>query len=109
MNYLTANSPTNVSFFALVRFTMSCHGCMLKTEDGTNKIISGSEKCIMPTDKCMWKYPSGVPNGMKTRSKANNGPTAGYEEVNKYFATKYFIHRWVVFLYNKVYLLIYNY
>ena len=109
MNYLTANSPTNVSFFALVRFTMSCHGCMLKTEDGTNKIISGSEKCIMPTDKCIWKYPSGVPNGMKTRSKANNGPTVGYEEVNKYFATKYFIHRWVVFLYNKVYLLIYNY
>ena len=33
---------------------------------------------------------------MKTRSKANNGPTVGYEEVNKYFATKYFIHRWVI-------------
>ena len=46
----------------------------------------------MPTDKCIWKYPSDVPNGMKTRPKANNEPNVGYEEVNKYFATKYFIH-----------------
>ena len=69
---------------------------MLKKGDGINKIISGTEKYIMPTNKCMWKYPSGVPNGVKTRSKANNEPTAGYEEVEKYVATKYFIHRWVM-------------
>ena len=69
---------------------------MLKNADGTNKIISATEKYIMPTNKCMWKYPSDVPNGVKTRSKANNEPTAGYEEVEKYFATKYFIHRWVM-------------
>ena len=36
----------------------------------------------------MWKYPCDVLNGMKTRSKANNEPTVGYEEVDKYFATK---------------------
>ena len=73
---------------------MSLHGCMLKNADGTNKIISGTEKCIMPNDKCMWKYPSDVPNRVKTTSKANNESTAGYEEVDKYFATKYFIHQW---------------
>ena len=83
-------------FFALVRLPMSYHSCMLKNADGTNKIISATEKYIMPTNKCMWKYPSDVPNGVKTRSKANNEPTAGYEEVEKYFATKYFIHRWVM-------------
>ena len=64
-------------FFAFVRLTMSCHGCMRKIADGTSKIISGTEKCIMPIDKCMWKYPSDVPNGVKMRSKANNKPTAG--------------------------------
>ena len=37
---------------------MSYHGCMLKNADGTNKIISGTEKYIMPPDKCMWKYPN---------------------------------------------------
>ena len=36
--------------------TMSCkiyHGCMLKNADGTNKIIGSTEKCLIPTDKCM--------------------------------------------------------
>ena len=75
---------------------MSYHGCMLKNADGTNKIISGNEKCIMPTDECLWKYPSDVPNGVKTRSKANNEPNVVYEEVDRYFATKYSIHRWVM-------------
>ena len=42
------------------------------------------------------EYPSGVPNEVKIRSKANDEPTAGYEEVEKNFATKYFIHRWVM-------------
>ena len=73
---------------------MSCHGCMLKIADGTSKIISGTEKCIMPIDKCMWKYPSEVPNGMKMRSKVNNKPTAGYQEVDKYFAAKNFDGSW---------------
>ena len=58
---------------------------MLKNADGTNKIISGNEK-----------YPSDVPNGVKTRSKANNEPNVVYEEVDRYFATKYSIHRWVM-------------
>ena len=48
------------------------------------------EKCITPTDKCMWKHLCDVPNGVKTRSKAKN------EEVDRYFAVKYFIHRWVM-------------
>ena len=81
-------------FFAFVRLTMSCHGCMRKIADGTSKIISGTEKCIMPIDKCMWKYPSDVPNGVKMRSKANNKPTAGYEEVHKYLAAKNFDGSW---------------
>ena len=75
---------------------MSYHECMLKNADGANKIISGNEKCIAPTDKCMWKYPTDVPNGVKTRSKAKSEPTVGYEEVGKYFATRYFIHRLVM-------------
>ena len=56
---------------------------MLKNENGANNTISGTDKCIMPTDKCMWKYPSDVPNGVKTRSKANDESTVGYGEVDK--------------------------
>ena len=61
---------------------------------------------IMPT--------SNVQNGVKTKSKAINKPTDGYEEFDKYLATKYFIHQWIMgkenhFLYNKIYVLIYNY
>ena len=75
---------------------MSCkiyHDCMLKNADGTNKIIGSTEKCLIPTDKCMWKLPYEVPNGVKTRSRAKNEPTVNYEEVDRYFATKYFIHQ----------------
>ena len=71
---------------------MLYHGCMLKNADGTNKIISENKKCIVLTNKCMWKYLTDVLNGVKTRSKANNEPIVCYEEVDKYFATKYFIH-----------------
>ena len=71
---------------------MSYHGCMLKNADGANKIISRNKKCIVPTGKCMLKYPTDVPNRVKTRSKIKNEPTVGYEEVDMYFATKYFIH-----------------
>ena len=65
--------------------------CMLKNADGTNKVISGNEN-----NKCMWKYPTDVPNRVKTRLKAKNEPPVGYKEVDKYFATKYFIPGWVV-------------
>ena len=54
------------------------------------------EKCITPSDKCMWKHLCDVPNGVKTRSKAKNEPTIDYEEVDRYFAVKYFIHLWVM-------------
>ena len=37
-----------------------------------------------------------MPNGIKTRSRAKNEPTVGYEEVDKYFAVKHFIRRWVM-------------
>ena len=93
---LIANSPRYVSFLlALIRLTvtMSYHDCMLKNTDGTNKVMTGMEICITPTDKCIWKYPCDVPNRVKTRSKTMNEPTVGYEEVDKYFTTKYFIHR----------------
>ena len=42
------------------------------------------------------EYLTDVLNGVKTRSKAKNEPTVGYEEVDKYFATKYSIHQWVL-------------
>ena len=45
---------------------------MLKNADGNNKIITGTEKFIIPTNKCMWKYPNDVRNGVKTRSEAKN-------------------------------------
>ena len=61
--------------------------------DGTNKVITGKEKCITPTDKCMWKYPFDVPNRVKTISETKNEPTVDYKEVDKYFAAKYFIYR----------------
>ena len=50
----------------------------------------------------MWKYPCDVLNGVKTRSKANNEPIVGYEEVDKYFATKW-IYNVEIYL-QKVYL-----
>ena len=71
---------------------MSYHGYMLKNVDGTNKIITDMEKCITPTDKYMWKYPSDVPNGVKTGSNTKNEPTVDYKEVDKYFAANYFIN-----------------
>ena len=71
---------------------MSYYGCMLKNADGTNKIITCTDKCISPTDKCMWKCPCDVPNGVKTRSKTKNEPTVDYKEEDKYFAAKYFIY-----------------
>ena len=61
---------------------MSYHGCALKNSDGNNKIITGTEKCITLTNKCMWKHPCNVSNGVKTRSKAKNKPNVGYEEVD---------------------------
>ena len=75
---------------------MSYHGCMLKNADGTNKIITGMEQCITPTDKCMWMHPNDVPNEVKTRSKTKNEPTVSYEEVDRYFAIKCFIHQWIM-------------
>ena len=53
---------------------MSYHECMLKNADGTNEIISGNKKCIVPTNKCMWNIKTDVPNGVKTRSKTKNEP-----------------------------------
>ena len=49
---------------------MSYHGSILKNADGSNKIISGNGRCIVPIKECMWKYPTDVANGVKTRSKA---------------------------------------
>ena len=69
---------------------------MLKNADGNNKIITGTEKFIIPTNKCMWKCPNDVQNGVKTRSEAKNELTVDYKEVDKYFAVKYFIHRWAM-------------
>ena len=66
---------------------MSYHGCVLKNADG---------KYIVPTDKYMWKYPTDVPNVVKTRSKVKNESSVGYEEVDKYFVTQYFIHQLVM-------------
>ena len=68
---------------------MSYHGCVLKNADGTNNIITGTEQCITPTDKCMWKHPNNVPNGVNTRPKTKNELTVGYEKVDRYFAVKY--------------------
>ena len=44
----------------------------------------------------MWKHPNDVPNGVKARSKTKNEPAVSYEDLDRYFAFKYFIHRWVV-------------
>ena len=79
--------------------TMSCriyHGCILKNADGTNKTIGSTEKRLIPTNKCKWKLPYDIPNGVKTRSRAKNEPAVSYEEVDRYIATKYFIHRWIM-------------
>ena len=72
------------------------HGSMLKNINRTNKIITNTENCITPTDQCLWKHPNDVPNGVKTRSKTKDEPTVGYKEVDKYFTSKYFIHRWIM-------------
>ena len=74
---------------------MSHHGCMLKNADGTKK-ITGTEKCITPTDECLWKYPNDMRNRVKTRSDAKNELTVDYKEVDNYFAVKYFIHQWIM-------------
>ena len=54
------------------------------------------KKCSTSTDKCMWKHPNDVLNRLKTRSKTKNEPIVGYGEADRYFAIKYFIHRWLM-------------
>ena len=44
----------------------------------------------------MWKHPNDVLNRLKTRSKTKNEPIVGYGEADRYFAIKYFIHRWLM-------------
>lgn len=69
------------------------HGSVFKKADGTNKIIVANEKFLFPTDKCRWKFPSNVSNGVKNRSKIKKNELAiNYEEVDKYIAIKCFIH-----------------
>ena len=40
----------------------------------TDKIITGTEQCITPTDKCMWTHSNDVPIRVKTRSKTKCQP-----------------------------------
>ena len=77
-------------------FTVAYHGCMLKNAGGANKIINNTENCITTTDQCLWKHPDDVLNGVKTKPKTKDDPTVGYKEVDKYFASKFFIHRWII-------------
>ena len=98
-----------------MRLAMSYHSCMLKNAEVTNKIISATKICIAPTNKCMWKCPNGVPNGVKTRSKANNERTMAIKQLTSILLlnSSCIDGSWekkTVFLYSKtVNLLIYNY
>ena len=45
------------------------HGCFTKNRDGTNKLITKGEKCLIPTNKPFWKYFEDVPDEVKTRKQ----------------------------------------
>ena len=45
------------------------HGCFTKNADGTNKLLLKGENCLFSTNNPFWKYPEGIPTGVKTRSQ----------------------------------------
>ena len=74
-------------------------GCFYKNADGTNKIIVAGEHCFAPTDKCFWKDPSDVKDGVKTRSRANNEANVSFKAADKYREDK--IEKAINFYVNK--------
>ena len=44
------------------------HGCFTRNADGTNKLLLKGENCLFSTNNPFWKYPEGIPTGVKTRS-----------------------------------------
>ena len=57
-------------FFQVTMEQCIYRGCFYKNADGTNKIIIIGDKCLVPTDECLWKDPCDVKHGVKTRSLA---------------------------------------
>ena len=74
-------------------------GCFYKNADGTNKIIVAGEHCFAPTDKCFWKDPNDVKDGVKTRSRANNEANVSFKAADKYREDK--IEKTINFYVNK--------
>ena len=66
-----------------------CHSCYYKNTDGTNKIIAAGENCLLRTNKCFWKDPCDVSNGVKTRSRAKSELTVNFRAVDRCNKEKY--------------------
>ena len=72
-------------FFQLAMEQCIYRGCFYKNANGTNKIIIIGDKCLVPTDECLWKDPCDVKQGVKTRSRAKNQPRVTLKDLNCYY------------------------
>ena len=64
-------------------------GCMRKNADGTNRIISPKERCLLPTARAFWKYIEDIPNtGVKTPTQYNKQPLVTNRAFETYFRNK---------------------
>ena len=62
---------------------------MTKNADGTNRIISPAEQCLVPTTNCFWKYPEDVvKHGLRTCSQAKKVHIVSLIAFDRYFQEK---------------------
>ena len=91
LNVLFVEAAALISFGLFPQVTMEqgiYHSCFYKNTDGTKKIVKAGEKCSVPTDKCFWKDPCDVKNGVKTRSREKNEPVVQFKDFNHYLDEK---------------------
>ena len=61
------------------------HGCMTKNVDGTNKLISLGEKCLVPTEKYFWRDLTDIKNRkVKTTGCTKTKLTVSFKDYDMY-------------------------
>ena len=65
------------------------HGCMTKNADGTNRLLSAGEKCLVPTARPFCKYIDDMEtSGVKTHSQYKKQPTVSIKHSTFIFEIK---------------------
>ena len=64
------------------------HGCKLRNEDGTNRLINKGERCIYPARSPFWKDTKDVTNRVLTRLQKKRQTIANLRDQYVYFNNK---------------------